>query len=258
MTTSIQTEPKVETKSPSPLDLARAVKARQGMARRIVGGTTSMPAYSSASEGFYSQVTDGNSVAERLDEESQEAVNTLYEYLSRNDILEGSQIVKSAGEVAGILGLNEKQVEKSWGILAHIEDGLLDSDTIDIRVISIVADDDPSLKIEETTPKETYVYHPHIGASYIGRVRLNKGGGIVSIVLDTVPYAYSNAAFVIRNDNNALEDISELPSSKSKLRAQQYVRAVHHTPSQGDPTGELGALKRINTRLTEPFDVFAQ
>lgn len=193
-----------------------------------------------------------------LSDRSRELVDTLMlDLLDEETLSDVGTVVRTPQEAADALGLREADVEKAYGLLSEIEEPLNEGDIIEFLAIAFDKSETiPGMDSDESDESEggkstgnggSYV----LSDRYMARVRKSDSAQIISLVMDAVPPAENNAAYILRNDDGALEDVVSAVATKQKARAHG-ARRVHHNGI----TGQAGTLKRINTLLSIPLETF--
>ena len=185
---------------------------------------------------------------------SQELVDQLMIDLLGDGVLDTvGTVVRSTKEAADALGLPESDVERAYGLLSDIEDELDEGDTVEFMALSFEqAETIPGITDDSEGDGASLPGGGNYELSdrYVARVRKNEDAQVVSLVMDAVPPAENNAVYVLRNDDGRLADVTAAIATKKDARANG-ARRVFHTDS-----GEAGTLKRINTLLRIPLEMF--
>lgn len=189
-----------------------------------------------------------------LSDESKERIDTLMLNLLDGETLNDiGTAVGSAQEAAEALGLQEHDVERAYGLLSDIEEVLDEGDTLEFFAIRLEQPESIP-RIETTGENESGIGGGgsyELSDRYIARVRKNQSEQVISLVMDAVPIAENNAAYVLRNDDGLIANIEAATSSKKTMRAHGARRVAHN-----QVTGEAGVLKRINALLAVNLETF--
>lgn len=174
-----------------------------------------------------------------------------------NDI---GTVVRSPKEAADALGLSETDVERAYGLLSDVSEYMNPTDTLEFMAISFdqperipriadesedQADDESETEPDGTADTQNTSYE--LSDRYVARVRKNEDGQVMTLVMDAVPISANNAAYVLRNEDGIVEDISSAIATKRSASANGARRVLH------TKTGEHGTLHRINRLLAAPL-----
>jgi len=195
---------------------------------------------------------------------SKELIDKLMIDLMDTDTLgDVGTVVRTPKEAADALGLKESEVERAYGLLSDITEVMADTDTLEFMALSfdqperiprIIEDIDEADEEPETEeagqpePSDNRSYE--LSDRYVARVRKDGTGTVISLVMDAVPVAKNNAAYVLRNDDNAIEDLGSALATKRSASASGARRVLHTS------TGETGTVRRINRLLAVSLDTF--
>lgn len=175
--------------------------------------------------------------------------------LLEEDVLEKNSVpVTSAEDVSEKSGIDVNDIRGVFGVLEELQGDTEEGDDITFILI-----DFEKMAFELNGGGGEGEGEGKGGGSgstlqgqYVGRVRHNSEGSLLSIAMDAVPPVQNNGAYVLRNDEGNIDDLGEALRSKKSMRETGAYRMIQHN----ETTGMDGVKRRMIRALTMSYEDF--